>query len=491
MPAPFGPTIPIRSPRCAARNGTGPRAAAPPTAARRRPRPAPAGSRRRGPRSGRRSRRSGPARHRERAARQPQLARALRRLDPLGLEALEACLVLVHLRELAVAAVALDELPLAGDRLGVRLGVLGRPRVALLALAVVGAVVAAERRQPAVAQLPDPGHGRVEERPVVRGDEQRAAAAPEVLLEPLERVEVEVVRRLVEEQQVRVGDHEPGQRGARLLAARQRGRRPGPLVRARSRGRTAPRRRAGRACSRRAPRTRCWRSAYAGSVDAMPAARARRARPPSARGAPRPGRTAVRRSGAAMNAASKCASWASRPSVRPRLRCDLAAVGLVEAGRDPQQRRLAGAVRADEADPVAQRDRRRRCESRMTNVPTSRGTPSSRRIDIRRSAAAAERRAPPPGGSRPPAASAPSAPRAAVALRRRQPDAPLPAAAPSSAAPRRSGDAGHRRAGSPRRPARSAAGSRWHHEQKCVARAPTTIRRIGRPQRGHGSPARW
>ena len=58
-----------------------------------------------------------------------------------------------------------------------------------------------------------------------------------------------------------------------------------------------------------------------------------------------------------MNAASKCDSWASRPSVRPRFRCDLAAVRLVDAGGDPEQRRLAGAVRADEADPVADRDR--------------------------------------------------------------------------------------------------------------------------------------
>ena len=100
---------------------------------------------------------------------------ALRRLDALRLEALEARLVLVHLAELAVAAVALDELLLARDRLGLGVGVLGRARVALDALAVVGAVVAAERRQPPVAKLPDPGHGRVEEGPVVGGDEQRAA----------------------------------------------------------------------------------------------------------------------------------------------------------------------------------------------------------------------------------------------------------------------------------------------------------------------------
>jgi hypothetical protein len=80
--------------------------------------------------------------------------------------------VLVHLRELPVRPVALDQLPLAGDRLDVALGVLRSPGVALLPLAVVGAVVAAERGQAAVAQLPDPGHRRVEERPVVRGHEK-------------------------------------------------------------------------------------------------------------------------------------------------------------------------------------------------------------------------------------------------------------------------------------------------------------------------------
>jgi hypothetical protein len=40
-------------------------------------------------------------------------------------------------------------------------------------------------------------------------------------------------------------------------------------------------------------------------------------------------------------------------------------------------------------------------------------------------------------------------------------------------------------------PFRSAAGNRWHHEQKWVDLAPITIRRMGRPQRGQGSPVRW
>ena len=106
MPAPFGPTIPIRSPRCAARNGAvatrcGSVAGAPSGVDR-----AAAGQvaddevldR------GRRSRRTGPARRRP--ARRPgsrSLRDAFGASTALGLEALEPGLVLVHLAELAVA----------------------------------------------------------------------------------------------------------------------------------------------------------------------------------------------------------------------------------------------------------------------------------------------------------------------------------------------------------------------------------------------------
>ena len=47
-----------------------------------------------------------------------------------------------------------------------------------------------------------------------------------------------------------------------------------------------------------------------------------------------------------------------QPEGQPALAMDLAAVGLVATGGQAQQRRLAGAVRADEPDPVAERDRR-------------------------------------------------------------------------------------------------------------------------------------
>ena len=126
LPAPFGPTMPIRSPRWATR--TGPRdrrrlGRRPPstwTA------PRPGGTRRRRPRAGRRSRPSATARASPLRAspRQRQLPPRFAGLAPLGEELLESGLVLVHLRELAVASIALDELALANDLLRQRVGLL-------------------------------------------------------------------------------------------------------------------------------------------------------------------------------------------------------------------------------------------------------------------------------------------------------------------------------------------------------------------------------
>ena len=64
----------------------------------------------------------------------------------------------------------------------------------------------------------------------MRGGQQRPATLAQVVLEPFEGVEVEVVRGLVEQQQVRVGDDQASERGARLLAAGHRGRRLRPFV---------------------------------------------------------------------------------------------------------------------------------------------------------------------------------------------------------------------------------------------------------------------
>ena len=67
-------------------------------------------------------------------------------------------------------------------------------------------------------------HGRadrLEEPAVVRHQHDRGVEARQVLLEPFERLDVEVVRRLVEQQQVGIAGESPPERGARQLAARE------------------------------------------------------------------------------------------------------------------------------------------------------------------------------------------------------------------------------------------------------------------------------
>ena len=75
--------------------------------------------------------------------------------------------MLVHLRELALVAVQLHELPLAGNLAGPVLRFVDGPDVAFLALAGVGGVAATERRQASIAHLPHPVHSCVQEGAVV------------------------------------------------------------------------------------------------------------------------------------------------------------------------------------------------------------------------------------------------------------------------------------------------------------------------------------
>ena len=264
--------------------------------------------------------------------------------------------MLVHLAELAVAPVALDELLLAGDRLGLRLDVLDRPGVALDALAVVGAVVAAERGQATVAQLPDPVDGRVEEGPVVRRDQQRAGPPPKVLLEPLERVEVEVVGRFVEQQEVRVGDDQARQRRPGLLAARQRRRRLRPLV---AREPEPAQRRLDPLVEGVAAEDLVLVQELGVGVVRDPAVALHRGQPlghPVEMGGAGPDRRPEVRRGHERLVEMRLLG--EQPEGQPALAVDLAAVGLVAPGRQPEQRRLARAVRPDQPDPVAERDRR-------------------------------------------------------------------------------------------------------------------------------------
>ena len=104
-----------------------------------------------------------------------------------------------------------------GVRLGgvvVRGGALGLVRLPATAVGAPGPGV--------LVELEHVGHGAIEEGPVVRDDHHAAAAPFDHLLEAGEAVEVEVVRRLVEQGDVEAGEEDGSQRDAGLLPARER-----------------------------------------------------------------------------------------------------------------------------------------------------------------------------------------------------------------------------------------------------------------------------
>ena len=94
-----------------------------------------------------------------------------------------------------------------------------QPRLALLE---VVAVVAGVVGQLPEVHLGDPRDDRVEEVAVVRDEDDGVRVVVEVLLEPVARLEVEVVGRLVEQQQVGAREQQLGERDAHLPAARER-----------------------------------------------------------------------------------------------------------------------------------------------------------------------------------------------------------------------------------------------------------------------------
>ena len=82
-------------------------------------------------------------------------------------------------------------------------------------------VVALERDAPTAIELEDPLRDVVEEVPIVGDRDDRARVLLEEAFEPVDRLGVEVVGRLVEEQQVGVAEEQPGERDATLLATGQ------------------------------------------------------------------------------------------------------------------------------------------------------------------------------------------------------------------------------------------------------------------------------
>ena len=83
-------------------------------------------------------------------------------------------------------------------------------------------VVARPRGEAAAIELDDPRRELLEERAIVRDEDDGAGVVGEKGFEPLDRVDVEMVGRLVEQQQVGLRDQRPRQQHAAPPPARQR-----------------------------------------------------------------------------------------------------------------------------------------------------------------------------------------------------------------------------------------------------------------------------
>ena len=350
LPLPFRPVIATRSPGARSRS-TGP--------SRKLPRSATAAS-------SETTRVARPPRGREREVQLPGLVRLVDvlhslertlRLSHLARERVRAAPVGAagRLREEAAARASLvaagvqQRLQLAAPLLGLReLGVLLSPRpVPGCGEVAPAAGELAHTARPRV-ELGDSRHRPVEEGAVVRDDGDSALEAVHEALEPVEAVEVEVVRRLVEEEQVVAGEEDRCQRRASGLAPRQcrrlllerdgkaelgaDGPRPRLEVASAQREEALERRRVG------------IRAPIAGvSLDVC----LRR------RDAGAPGQ--VREQCLAGTPLVLLRQIADRE--RRGRPLDATLVRLVEAGGEPQQRRLAGTVRADEAEPGTRAER--------------------------------------------------------------------------------------------------------------------------------------
>ena len=281
-------------------------------------------------------------------AQRPLLGRPVDPLDPL--HRLQLALRLARLRAVPEAVdepLEVGQLPLlALERVGLRRQPLGLqpPPVRVAALVVAAA---------AAVDLEHPGRDRLQEPAVVRDEHDARVEAVQMLLEPLDGRRVEVVGRLVQQQQIRLGGERPRQRCPRQLAARER---PQLAVEVGGREPEAAR----HPLQARAP-----------AVPAGPVERplggvvaAHHGRVGLARGhAPlelgelglEPAR--VGRAGADVGAerdvAVKRRALVVQGDPRAGGHRDLAPVGLKLAGQDPEQGRLPGTVSADQRDPVA------------------------------------------------------------------------------------------------------------------------------------------
>src|SRR5205807_5689347 len=142
-------------------------------------------------------------------------------LDALDLpELLEPVLRLARLGRLV--AEALDEALHALDLLALLVDGLAERDLACRGLPAPRAPRAGEEARAPGLDLQHRRADRLQKPAVVRDEDDRRVHGDERLLEPLQRLDVEVVGRLVEQQQVGLGDQRASQRRARELAAGER-----------------------------------------------------------------------------------------------------------------------------------------------------------------------------------------------------------------------------------------------------------------------------
>ena len=85
----------------------------------------------------------------------------------------------------------------------------------------VSGVIAPVRLDPALAHLPDDVHHPIQEVAIVADNQHRAIPVAQRVLQPFNRLHVQMVRRFVQDQQVGLLEQKARQENARLLPAAQ------------------------------------------------------------------------------------------------------------------------------------------------------------------------------------------------------------------------------------------------------------------------------
>ena len=139
-----------------------------------------------------------------------------------ALEAIEPRLAPSRLPGSLTRLVAPDEFLGAGDELLLFFILLELPRPAFGAQNQIAPVRRRVVLQPAKRQIERPAGYAIQEIPIVRNDQECAAPGAEESLQPVEHTEIEMIRWLVQEQEIGVRKQSLGERDPRFLAAAER-----------------------------------------------------------------------------------------------------------------------------------------------------------------------------------------------------------------------------------------------------------------------------